>query len=457
MADKLAAGVVITDQDNDLLWNCLRHQQAASSLIVSNTTVSIHSRSEEEPFGLAAPVPPKEIALKRQSEHDVTADGRMYQGDILVEETPKEIAPPVVQYAATSRWTGTLLEIQNVVAEGRRWAGNVWSGGRVPYCFADGVSDAVKEAMQAAVDHIKLQVPCLIFTEIKAVDSERCDSLPSILVKGNTNGCWSCLGQVSNVSRSLVGKSQPLNLDVGCDTMPVAVHEIAHALGLLHEMSRVDRGKYLTLHKENVDPGIWERNFQLNVDAYKDSPYDYFSLMHYDAYAFSSNGRPTIVAKDRPVSQFIGQRMGLSELDVHHIGEMYGCNDTVKPFVENAHLLRVISDQAGSYKGECGDLASTGYLVNGKEYSCQELAIWCKHETHGDMIKSMCPYSCFMCGYADVVPASRTTTTDTTTSNTTSTTTTTREMKNSAPSSGHLQKEAFLACTLLFIVRAVAL
>ena len=52
--------------------------------------------------------------------------------------------------------------------------------------------------------------------------------------------------------------------------------------------------------------------------------YDYGSIMHYSAYAFSTNGKPTIQPKDRSVSiRTLGQRVRLSTRDLEHISALY--------------------------------------------------------------------------------------------------------------------------------------
>ena len=49
--------------------------------------------------------------------------------------------------------------------------------------------------------------------------------------------------------------------------------------------------------------------------------------MHYDAYAFSTNGRPTIEPRDTRVKlSSIGQRRGFTDLDLQHVNALYGCN-----------------------------------------------------------------------------------------------------------------------------------
>lgn len=55
--------------------------------------------------------------------------------------------------------------------------------------------------------------------------------------------------------------------------------------------------------------------------------YDFRSIMHYDAYAFSSNGRPTIEPRNTGVKlSRIGQREGFTDLDLQHVNILYGCS-----------------------------------------------------------------------------------------------------------------------------------
>lgn len=54
------------------------------------------------------------------------------------------------------------------------------------------------------------------------------------------------------------------------------------------------------------------------------SEYDKFSIMHYDGYTFSANGKPTIL--DKSTGQPVwSQRDDLTKSDVHQVNEMYGC------------------------------------------------------------------------------------------------------------------------------------
>ena len=73
-----------------------------------------------------------------------------------------------------------------------------------------------------------------------------------------------------------------------------------------------------------------ERNFrklELSLTrSLQGIPYDYHSIMHYRAYYFSKNRKPTITAKDPNVpASSIGRRDHLTESDLQHVRILYKC------------------------------------------------------------------------------------------------------------------------------------
>ena len=51
--------------------------------------------------------------------------------------------------------------------------------------------------------------------------------------------------------------------------------------------------------------------------------YDTGSIMHYNAYAFSRNGKPTIVPQRGVSTNQMGQRLRFTSQDVQHINALY--------------------------------------------------------------------------------------------------------------------------------------
>ncbi|XP_019853525.1 PREDICTED: uncharacterized protein LOC100633050 [Amphimedon queenslandica] len=148
----------------------------------------------------------------------------------------------------------------------------------------------------------------------------------------SNGGCWSYIGKLNNAS------PQRISLSSGCH-LAVPAHEIMHALGRYHEQSRADRDTYVRIITSNIRSGR-ERNFnrQNNSDS-QSLPYDYLSLMHYSRYAFSKNGRPTIIPiPDASVT--IGQRNRMSLYDIQHVNIRY-CPE---------RALRLVGGN-GSYEG----------------------------------------------------------------------------------------------------------
>lgn len=117
---------------------------------------------------------------------------------------------------------------------------------------------------------------------------------------------------------------QQLNLSPGCLKKGTIIHETLHALGFFHQQSASNRDDYIKINFNNVKAGT-ENNFDKypsNVVTDYGFGYDVASVMHYPAYAFSKNGKPTIERRYHG-NEVMGQREGLSQIDVAKINKMY--------------------------------------------------------------------------------------------------------------------------------------
>ncbi|KAL7741428.1 hypothetical protein ACLKA6_000756 [Drosophila palustris] len=135
---------------------------------------------------------------------------------------------------------------------------------------------------------------------------------PQVILQGTESGCWSHIGYL--------GEKQTLNLGVGCISRGIIQHEILHALALLHMHNDPKRNRFVSINLKNVREEE-KHNFQIYESTDFDLGYDYDSVMHYGAYAFSKNGKRTIVPLQKGVK--IGQRLGLSPKDVLKLKRIY--------------------------------------------------------------------------------------------------------------------------------------
>lgn len=161
-----------------------------------------------------------------------------------------------------------------------------WTDGRIPFeiigTFEHDEVELIEKAM--TIYHEK--------TCIKFVPRQRNDP-DYITIQNSETGCWSAVGRV--------GGRQLVNLQsYGCTSLiGTILHEFMHVVGFLHEQNREERDEYVDIRFENVRKG-YEMNFdraEKGTTSGFGVGYDYKSVMHYSAMAFSANGQPTIVTK----------------------------------------------------------------------------------------------------------------------------------------------------------------
>ena len=126
--------------------------------------------------------------------------------------------------------------------------------------------------------------------------------------------------------------NQKLNLQVpGCNDCGTAIHEMLHSMGMAPELARPDRESFVEIEWDNVKSA---KLSQFTKNPHADT--DIMSIMHFGKFAFSQNGKETIVVKDAGYHLYtsnpdeyhlyvIGQRNMMTKNDVLQLAKMYSC------------------------------------------------------------------------------------------------------------------------------------
>lgn len=141
-----------------------------------------------------------------------------------------------------------------------------------------------------------------------------------IAIASGATGCWSSVGRIGG--RQVVNLQPP-----DCTTLiGTVLHELSHAAGFMHEQNREERDGFVSIRYGNIEADK-RKNFEKAKSGEATGfgvGYDYGSVMHYSAVAFSVNGKPTIDAKMK-TNEKMGQRNGFSRKDIEKINKMYKC------------------------------------------------------------------------------------------------------------------------------------
>ncbi|XP_048728660.2 tolloid-like protein 2 [Ostrea edulis] len=195
-----------------------------------------------------------------------------------------------------------------------------WPGGIIPYdipekSFDERSRTLIRVAMKRWERHT-----CVRFIPLSKHSQGRVEDYVRFY---NSTTCFSDLGKDRNQQPQLLG------LGKNCMTIPVILHELGHAIGMIHPMSRDDRGLYIDIRAKNIKPDS-DRNFMtISRRGYLyftyGVPYDYKSIMHYNPYIWSQNGNVTMVTRQPEYQSIIGNADDVSFYDKLYINRAYRC------------------------------------------------------------------------------------------------------------------------------------
>jgi astacin len=239
----------------------------------------------------------KQVKISYESINGV----RVLEGDILLPEGGGNEAEP-----------GTVQPFAVSIGKALRWPGGV-----IPYVihkhFYENDPELVAAAKAAMRRWEKETRGTVRFVQRPA----GLEGAESYIYFKRGDGCWSYLGKR--------GGRQDLSLGNGCD-YHAALHELGHAIGLLHEHNRPERDQHIKILWENIpsrfigEGGVQktpEDHLQSWAQGGTKTAYDTGSLMHYGSY---DHDKPWLLTRS---GKFIERKAAATSKDIATVKLLY--------------------------------------------------------------------------------------------------------------------------------------
>lgn len=190
-------------------------------------------------------------------------------------------------YAPLTQLPPDLRLIDGDIAVPRDWVetrtaytADLWSNGVVPYDFGPNVTQTNQSLMRAAMDEWESLANVQFVT--------RNNQTKYLFIRNATFNATEGVGEAGGQQRMFI---------LSWNNHGTLVHELGHALGYWHEQSRADRDQYIDINWNNVCQNCCsdangnaipcDDQFRIRDSGGEHGPYDFGSIMHYSACAWT--------------------------------------------------------------------------------------------------------------------------------------------------------------------------
>jgi NAD-dependent dihydropyrimidine dehydrogenase PreA subunit len=184
-----------------------------------------------------------------------------------------------------------------------------WPGNRLRFFISNEVQHEAAKIRNAMSNFQRQIGNCVVFEEIRQPGGDYVH-----IMNGGDGACYSMVGRI--------GGKQDLSLGRGCTNVDSTIqHEFMHALGFYHEQSRPDRDNHIFIDFDRTEEDYCSQYMKCQA-CVTVTPYNVFSIMHYDSYGFGCNGQASMFTKSR---QLIPYNEVVQQTDIANVKWLYGC------------------------------------------------------------------------------------------------------------------------------------